>query len=86
MHGVLLDTAKSLDFVLDRPPPAVLMTGFGDSSIDFRVQIWIAHPLEMPRAQSKLSLAIDEALAAANIEIPFPQRDLHIRSDATKTQ
>ena len=86
VHSTLLETAKSLDFVLDRPPPAVLMTGFGDSSIDFRVQIWIAHPLEMPKAQSKLSLAIDEALAAANIEIPFPQRDLHIRSDATKAR
>ncbi len=85
VHGILLETAKSLDFVLDRPPPAVLMTGFGDSSIDFQIQIWIAHPPHMPMAKSELSLAVDEALGEAGIEIPFPQRDLHIRSDATKT-
>ncbi len=84
VHGILLETAESLDFALDRPSPAVLMTGFGDSSIDFRVQIWIAHPFDVPMAQSELSMAIDEALGAANVEIPFPQRDLHIRSDATK--
>ena len=84
VHETLLEAAQSLELALETPPPAVLMTGFGDSSIDFRVQVWIAHPPNMPRVQSALGLAIDEALAAKGIEIPFPQRDLHIRSDATK--
>lgn len=85
VHGILLDTAKGLELGLQSPPPRVLMTGFGDSSIDFQVQVWIARPTDMPEAQSRLGLALDEALAAANVEIPFPQRDLHIRSDATKS-
>ncbi len=84
VHGILSEAARSLELTLSSPPPAILMTGFGDSSIDFQVQIWIAHPPDMPEAKSQLGLAIDEALAAAGIEIPFPQRDLHIRSDATK--
>jgi len=81
---ILTETAKSLDFVLQRPPPVVLMTGFGDSSIDFQIQVWIANAPQMPMAQSELALAVDEALGAEGIEIPFPQRDLHVRSDATK--
>ena len=84
VHGILLEAAQELEYTLSSPPPAVLMTGFGDSAIDFRVQIWIARPPDMPKALSALGLAVDEALGAANIEIPFPQRDLHIRSDATK--
>ena len=84
VHGLLLDAARSVDAVLDYPAPAALMVGFGDSAIDFRVQVWIANPPDQPRVQSKLGLAIDEALGAAGVEIPFPQRDLHIRSDATR--
>ncbi|MAQ14959.1 MAG: hypothetical protein CMN30_09210 [Sandaracinus sp.] len=83
-HAALTAAAKSVRFTLESPRPLVLMTGFGDSSIDFQVQIWIANPPDMPEARSLLGLAIDDALAAADIEIPFPQRDLHIRSDATK--
>lgn len=84
VHAILLETAKGLAIAMPSPAPAALMTGFGDSSIDFQVQIWIAHPRDLPAAKSQLGLAIDAALGAAGVEIPFPQRDLHIRSDATK--
>jgi small-conductance mechanosensitive channel len=83
-HAVLLEATQTIDAALASPAPAVLMTGFGDSSIDFRVQVWIANPPDLPRVVSELGLAIDDALGAAGIEIPFPQRDLHIRTDATK--
>ena len=66
--------------VLDDPPPNVLFSEFGESSLDFRLMVWIGEPLAAPRTASDLRFAIDLAFREAAIEIPFPQRDLHVRS------
>ncbi|MEX2583359.1 MAG: mechanosensitive ion channel domain-containing protein [Gemmatimonadota bacterium] len=66
--------------VLEDPPPLVLFTDFGDSSLDFALLVWIADPLIQPKTTSDLRFAIDAAFHDAGVEIPFPQRDLHIRS------
>ncbi|MQA90715.1 MAG: mechanosensitive ion channel [Gemmatimonas sp.] len=66
--------------VLREPPPQVLFSDFGDSSLDFSLLFWIADPLLHPRTTSELRFAIDAAFRDAAIEIPFPQRDLHVRS------
>ena len=62
------------------PEPAALFKGFGDSSLDFELRVWIADFNQGMRVSSELRLAINKALAEAGIEIPFPQRDLHVRS------
>lgn len=66
--------------VLQEPPPEVRFEGFGESSLDFSVLVWIADPREDLRISSELRFAIHAALKAAAIEIPYPQRDLHLRS------
>jgi small-conductance mechanosensitive channel len=63
------------------PEPTVVFLGFGESSLDFQLMAWIDF-LEGFRITTELNLAIWDALAEAGIEIPFPQRDLHLRSVA----
>ncbi len=60
----------------------VIMTGMGDSSVDFELFVWITgeQTLYPRRTRSRFFVLIYDALNAAGIEIPFPQRDLHIRS------
>lgn len=66
--------------VLADPAPQALFRGFGDSSLDFELRAWTGVFDQFVRVQSDLNVAIDSALAAADIEIPFPQRDLNLRT------
>jgi small-conductance mechanosensitive channel len=66
----------------ERRKPDVWMTSFGDSSLNFELLIWLGpDAIRSPgRSQSAALWALDDELRAAGIEIPFPQRDLHVRS------
>jgi len=66
--------------VLDNPAPRVRMRRFGDSSLDFELLGWIATPEQRGLVMHELLMEIDRRFRAENVEIPFPQRDLHIRS------
>jgi potassium efflux system protein len=79
---ILLETARKNPNVLDDPPPTITFSSFGDSSLQFDVRVFIPHPEYVLRTRHMLHMQIEEALRAAGIEIPFPQRDLHIRSVA----
>jgi small-conductance mechanosensitive channel len=70
--------AAEHDQVLTDPPPKVWFTNFGDSSLDFSLLFWIPDPILRPQISSDLRFAIDRAFRAAKIEMPFPQRDLHV--------
>lgn len=63
---------------------SVLMTGFGDSSLDFVLYAWVKpEAVKTPKlVATQVNIALFKALNEAGIEIPFPQRDLHIRSDS----
>ncbi len=82
---ILLDVARQHDQVLTDPKPSVHLMGYGDSSVDFRLAVFINNPSIRFTVRSDLYRAIWKALAAHKIEIPFPQRDLHIRTDSTKS-
>ena len=67
--------------VLADPAPNIFFIGFGDSSLDFELGVWTAEMLQNPRRfRSEINYAVEKALRENGIEIPFPQRDLHIRS------
>jgi small-conductance mechanosensitive channel len=66
--------------VMKEPAPLALFTGFGSSSLDFKLLVWITTAEQRFLIQSRLNVSINRALAEAGIEIPFPQHDLHIRS------
>lgn len=77
---VLADVALQHKEILERPEPRVRFRKFGDSSLDFELLGWIAQPVDRGRVVHELNCAIYKAFAANKIEIPFPQRDLHVRS------
>jgi small-conductance mechanosensitive channel len=76
---VILAALHEVPHVLPVPAPEVLFRGLGDSSLDFEVRIWTAEIFYL-RVESDVLGRIYSALAQAGIEIPFPQRDLHLRS------
>ena len=78
---VLLQIADQHPRVLKEPAPLAFFINFGDSSLDFELRFWIDDPLLTKPVTSELGCAIWEAFAQNNIEIPYPQRDLHLRSD-----
>lgn len=83
----VLEAAATLPHGLSGPnakPPEVWLTQFGESSLDFKLVIWVNNAaVKRPDAVvADYNWAIETALRKYNIEIPFPQRDLHIRSSA----
>ena len=70
--------------VCDQPAPRVRFRHFGDSSLDFELLCWIAQPVDRGRLQHELNCAVYRAFAENSIEIPYPQRDLHVRSLPTE--
>ena len=77
---VLLRVATDNDQVLKDPQPKVLFLNFGESSLDFELRVWIAEFDTRFIIQSALVQEIDRGFRAEGVEIPFPQRDLHLRS------
>jgi potassium efflux system protein len=61
-------------------PPNVLFRSFGDSSLNFELRCFIRNIERRLNTLSDLNFAIEKSLREAGVEIPFPQRDLHIRS------
>jgi small-conductance mechanosensitive channel len=76
----LQEVADDCSTVLDDPKPSVLHTGFGDSAWDMRLRCWVANPKGRPLIRSELNCAIVKKFRENGVEIPFPQRDLHVRS------
>ncbi len=75
---------KIQGIIVDDPrrAPDVWLVGFGDSALNFELVVWVSRKLVTSpgRTEARILWAIDDELRAANIEIPFPQRDLHVRS------
>ena len=76
----LREVAAESEEVLPKPRPDVLHLGFGDSSWNMRLRVWIANPKRHPLTRSGINCAIVRKFRENGIEIPFPQRDLHVRS------
>jgi len=79
---LIMDSAQGTDRILDNPGPKCLLVGFGDSSVNLELRYWIDDPEE------GISTVTDDVLRKIwakfhehGVEIPFPQRDLHIKND-----
>jgi potassium-dependent mechanosensitive channel len=80
VRDVLLGVVESHGLVLKEPKPTVFFVGFGDSSLDFEIGVWIGEPARTLQILHDLHMMIFKEFARHNIEIPYPQRDLHVRS------
>ena len=79
--AVCLDAARATPRVLRDPAPVCLVTGFGDSSVELELGIWIRDPTNgTTNVKSDVLLNVWDRFRQHGIEIPFPQRDLHIKS------
>ena len=77
---VLTQAAQTSQRVLQDPPPAARLMGFGDSGIDLELRVWISDPqLGVNNVRSELNIAIWKGFKAAGITIPYPQQDLHVK-------
>jgi small-conductance mechanosensitive channel len=80
VERVLLEVAGANEHVLKQPAPSVRFIGFGDSALNFELRVWSVEWVNRPGAlQSALNFAIYEKFKANRIEIPFPQRDVHLK-------
>ncbi|MEP7366385.1 MAG: hypothetical protein ABI972_24270, partial [Acidobacteriota bacterium] len=81
VRKLLLDIGRAHPDVIEDPPPTVRFVGFGDSSLDFELRVWTVTQTNTPQVlKSDLYFSIFKAFRENGIEIPFPQRDVHLRS------
>jgi len=78
--AILMKIANAHEQILKNPGPRVLFMDFGSSSLDFELRFWAAELWTTDVILSDLRYAIDREFRNGDIEIPFPQRDLHIKT------
>ena len=80
---VILDAVRGNRDVLQDPAPSVYLVAFGDSSLDFEIRAFVDSLNKRLRVQHEINVDVARVLSENGIEIPFPQRDLHVRSAPT---
>ena len=87
LQRLLLEAAEEHPKALRDPSPVVLFTEFGDSSLNFELGVWTQEMTATPiHFTSQMNFIIEQKLRENDIEIPFPQRDLHVRSGLPESQ
>ena len=86
VENVLHVVGSSHNEVCKNPEPQVRMRAFGESSLDFELLVWIEAPEHKGRIAHDLYMAVYDSLNHANIEIPFPKRDLYIKEMPARIQ
>ena len=76
----LLAASRRHPRVLAQPTPKVWFKEFGDSSLNFELLVWVDDPPSIPQFKSDLNFSIENELHLRDINIPFPQRDLHLKN------
>lgn len=78
---VLLQCADDIKKVSRSPAPFVRFNDFGNSSLDFQLYFWTTETFQVEYIKSEIRYKIDAAFRANGVHIPFPQRDIHIKSN-----
>ncbi len=81
VRRILLQAAAANPKVLKDPAPDVIFTDYGDNSLNFSLRVWTAEQSHVPAVlKSDLYFALFKLFSEHKIELPFPQRDLHLRT------
>ena len=83
VQQILIDTVADHPACLPEPAPLALFRQFGDNALEFELRFWTPDADERLTIMSDISIRINKALNDAGIRIPFPQRDLHLRTNDT---
>jgi MscS family membrane protein len=81
VEHALLSACKRCEYLAPEPPPSVRLVRFGDSALEFELFAWIIRPEFRGRATNQLNRVICDEFRKFGIEMPFPQRDIHMRAD-----
>ena len=76
--GVIINVAKSVDWISNTPPPKVVVRNFGESSVDLQLRVWIDDARKRMDTISYVTDKIKAAFDEHGIEIPYPKRDITI--------
>ncbi|MBD2563994.1 MULTISPECIES: mechanosensitive ion channel family protein [Nostoc] len=80
IRSALLEVAVTNPDILKKPNPTVWFQGYGEDFLNFQLLVWISKPRKQFQIKSDLYFKIDEILRQKNINIPLPQRSLHLRT------
>ncbi|MCK5097579.1 MAG: mechanosensitive ion channel, partial [Desulfobacteraceae bacterium] len=83
VHDILLDVAQQHVDVCKTPRPRVRFRNFGDSSLDHELLCWVERPVLRGKVLHMLNTNVYKRFIIEDIEIPFPQRDVHIQPAST---
>jgi len=84
--GTLEGIAAANENVVEEPAARVRIRGFGDSSINVELLCWIRRPADRGLVIHELNYQLIKRFREEKIEIPFPQRDLHVRDLPSESQ
>lgn len=85
VRKILMEVAKGNPGVLNNPQPDVLFDNYGDSSVNFTLRVWTSEFIDKPKVlKSQLYYEIFKRFGEQGVEIPFPQRDIHLKSGFEK--
>ncbi|MBL4755030.1 MAG: mechanosensitive ion channel [Flavobacteriales bacterium] len=84
VRSVLLECAEEHNYVAKKPQPRVRFIDFGDSSLNFELLFFSDNMFRIERVKSDIRFMVDQKFRSNGIQIPFPQRDIHIISDPVK--
>jgi small-conductance mechanosensitive channel len=84
VRKLLFDIANGIPEVEKNPPPNVRLANFGNSSLDFHLIFWSKDIWYIENIKSEIRYKIDKTFRENKVSIPFPQRDIHIKTDTTK--
>ena len=81
VQELMMESIKEKERILTEPEPNVLLVSFGDSSVNFELRFWISDPRNgIQNIRSQVLLSIWDSFKENDVEIPFPQRDYHLKS------
>ena len=81
VRNILLDIANKNDNISKKNTPRVRFRTFGESSINFQLLFWIPKPEMRGRVSDEINTEIYKTFNRENIEIPFPQRTIHLKNN-----
>lgn len=84
--STVLRAAEGVGNVLTDPAPAFQFMNFGESTLDFRLLVWTDDPRRHLNINSDINYRVKQLFNEEGIEIPFPQRELHVRQGASGTR
>lgn len=78
VKSLLLGIARGNAFVIEDPPPQVVFNGFGDNGLNFELRIFVRNLDNLGLIRDLINTEIEKGFRAAGIQIPYPQRDVHV--------